>query len=53
MPKVRWVVRTARLIGQLAHVRSRSLRWLRDLAMRTTPAWVNEMQFNRLYALNF
>ncbi len=53
MPKVRWVVRTARRLGRLAHVRGRWTRAVRDAALRLTPAWVNEKPFDRLYALNY
>jgi 2-polyprenyl-6-methoxyphenol hydroxylase-like FAD-dependent oxidoreductase len=53
LPKVRWVAQTAWRIGRLAHVANPWLRRLRDLALRATPAGMNERQFDRLYALNY
>jgi 2-polyprenyl-6-methoxyphenol hydroxylase-like FAD-dependent oxidoreductase len=52
-PKVRRIVRTARLFGRLAHVRGRWLRAARDAVIRWTPQRMNDAQFDRLYALNY
>jgi 2-polyprenyl-6-methoxyphenol hydroxylase-like FAD-dependent oxidoreductase len=52
-PKVRWIVNTAWRFGQLAHLRNRWLQRLRNLVLKGTPGWLNEKQFDRLYALNY
>lgn len=51
IPRVRRIVQTAWRFGQLAHLRRPWLRRLRDLAIRCTPASVNDRQMDRLYAL--
>jgi hypothetical protein len=37
----------------MAHIRSRWLQGLRNLVLRNLPRWVNQRQFDRLYALNY
>lgn len=49
--RVRWIAQTARRLGQAAHFSSPVLRWLRDLAMRATPAWYGNAQVDRLARL--
>ena len=53
MAKVCWVVKTAWKIGKMANARSPWLEKARNLAMRWTPAWVNDRQFDRLYSLGY
>ncbi len=50
-PRVDWVARTARRLGRVAHFRSRPARWLRDIALRLTPDWVNDRQMDRMLRL--
>ena len=53
LPKAKHVVRTARRLGRLAHVRSPLLRAVRDAVIRWTPRRLNAKQFERLYALDY
>jgi 2-polyprenyl-6-methoxyphenol hydroxylase-like FAD-dependent oxidoreductase len=52
MPKVRRMVHTAWRYGQIAHIRSRRVQRLRNLAMQSVPDWVNQKWVEWLYALN-
>lgn len=53
MPKAAWIVNTAWRFGQLSHWQNPAARWVRDLALRWTPRWVNRNQLNRLYSLDY
>lgn len=48
-PRVERIARTARLFGQIAHIRSGHLQWLRNRILRLTPAWLSQRQLNWLY----
>jgi 2-polyprenyl-6-methoxyphenol hydroxylase-like FAD-dependent oxidoreductase len=52
MPRVRLVVHTAWRYGQIAHIRSRRVQRLRNLAMQSVPDWVNQKRVEWMYALN-
>ncbi len=52
MPKVRRMVHTAWRYGQIAHVRSRWVQRLRNLALQSVPDWVNQRRVEWMYALN-
>ncbi len=53
MPKVRWIVKTARRFGQMAHVRNRVLQALRNTAMKWTPQRFNDRLMAKVCTLNF
>ena len=53
IPKVRRLVRTARLFGMVAHVENRWLRRARNWMFRHTPEWVNRKQVDEMYALDY
>ena len=52
MPKVRRMVHTAWRYGQIAHIRSRGLQRLRNLAMQSVPDWLNQKRVEWLYAVH-
>jgi 2-polyprenyl-6-methoxyphenol hydroxylase-like FAD-dependent oxidoreductase len=52
MPKVRWIVNTARTFGQISHWQNPIARWLRDAALRSTPQSVERKQMERLYSID-
>ncbi len=48
-PRVERIARTARLFGQIAHIRSVHVQWLRNRILRLTPAWLSQRQLDWLY----
>jgi 2-polyprenyl-6-methoxyphenol hydroxylase-like FAD-dependent oxidoreductase len=52
MPKVRRMVHTAWRYGQIAHIRSRGVQRLRNLAMQSVPDWLNQKRVEWLYAVH-
>lgn len=52
-PKADWVVRTARRLGGIVHVRNPLLRGLRNAALRAMPAVATTRQAERVYRLNY
>jgi 2-polyprenyl-6-methoxyphenol hydroxylase-like FAD-dependent oxidoreductase len=52
MPRVRRMVHTAWRYGQIAHLRNRWVQRLRNVAMQSVPAWVNQKRVEWLYAMN-
>lgn len=48
-PRVERIARAARLFGQIAHVRSGHLQWLRNRIVRLMPALLSQRQLNWLY----
>jgi 2-polyprenyl-6-methoxyphenol hydroxylase-like FAD-dependent oxidoreductase len=53
MGKVRWIVKTARQHGRMAHVRNRLARKVRNGLVKRMPEWLTQRQLDKLYSLNF
>jgi 2-polyprenyl-6-methoxyphenol hydroxylase-like FAD-dependent oxidoreductase len=51
-PRARHIVNTSRLLGRVGYLQN-AAGALRDVVMRSTPAFVAEWQFRRVYELNF
>ena len=49
--KVDWTVSTSWSIGKLCHIGNPVLRFLRNLALKKTPASVTEKQIQRMYSV--
>jgi 2-polyprenyl-6-methoxyphenol hydroxylase-like FAD-dependent oxidoreductase len=53
MPKVHWIVKTARQHGRLAHVQNHLAQKVRNLSVKWIPRWLTGRQLDRLYSLNY
>jgi 2-polyprenyl-6-methoxyphenol hydroxylase-like FAD-dependent oxidoreductase len=50
--KAHMVVQLSRMMGHLSHMRNPVLRAARNIALRSTPAFVTQRQMNQLFALS-